>query len=385
MRRSLPLLLAAAPLAALAATGAHAKGVDDLSSLVQTSERSLLSRRGHGFNSFLQKSCRNWAMGLVECLPDIMLVGQSKAGTTSLSEALLHHPQIDMQVGRRQDVEMKDKELENEVHLFDYHLRTPQQMLAEHWTTAPKLSPFRAHHALQLQYTPNYMYYPDAPFNILDVYPTAHTLKYLFMLREPVKRAVSGWRFHTTLTGEWRPFHLVVDQGMQQRKNLEACYAQVLPKRNATAKHVEDLPRRDQRSIINQCFWGHPNTHDTTLPPEQIITLMHAHVDKGIYVDQLRRWFNLMGRENCYVLTLEDWIKDPDATFKGVTEFLGLQTTGAKGYKSKKELEHTLHHRMNSGSNIEMPEPKPSTLKRLEEFYKPYNEELFKLLGKRLW
>jgi len=323
----------------------------------------------------------------VQCYPDILFAGTSKSGTSSVMAALSQHPAVVTQSRTDFTWSLAGKPIHHEVHIFDYHTRCAQMVEDQHWSTAPVLPRRRAAEVLQLHYTANYMYYPDVPFNILRIYPNADSIKYILMIREPAERAISGWRFHAQITGEKRSFETAMRMGIQQRKALEDCYAQALHDHgNSSADYVEDLPLESQKSIIDTCFWSRSDTHCTNTPPDVNITLMHAHVDKGIYVDQLRRWFSVIGRENCFVFSLEEWKADSRATFAEIADFVGLEAVGPGGFTNSTELDALLHKKWNNADTLgPEPPPRPAEhlIQELRDFYQPYNEALFEFLGRR--
>lgn len=384
--------------------------------LLQSSERVLLShRRGtkkpkeSPFSD--RKHCHEVGndddRAVSKCLPDIMFLGVSKCGSTSIVAYMLAHPQIIMQTFREGaygwsvngtvDGQMRAKETRLtldknffwESHVFDKHLATDLDLENINWKTAPNVPSQDVGRYLQMHYTPNYFYFPDTPFHIADIYPNAREIKYFVILREPVSRAVSSWKFHTATTMETRSFKKVLEDGFNQRRSLESCYAKKVG--NLTPL-VSELPAAQQRVIIDTCFWGSKRTHDTTLPMETPLTLMHAHVDKGIYVDQLRRWHSIVGKENVFVFSLEEWIAQPRAMYDQIAEFAGYTVIGTDGFKNEHEVDRVLSKQYNDGGAAEnlfgVPEPaepNPELKQQLAKFYEPYTEELFELVGRRLW
>lgn len=338
---------------------------------------------------------------MAQCYPDLMFVGESKCGSTSIAAYMLAHPQVILQtkdhglsgweVNSSVPISVQDlgdKKVSWEAHVFDKHRASNSMLEVENWNTVPLVPAGEVGNYLQMHYTPNYIYYPDTPFHILDLYPNARSIKYFAILREPVERAVSSWKFHH-VTAEVRSFDKAVNAGISQRRALEACYAKSLKtEADSSAAFVEDLPVEKQRSVVNKCFWGTPGTHDETLPPETWITLMHAHVDKGIYVDQLRRWFSLLGRENFFVFSLEEWIKDPQGIYMQLSDFAGYEAIGPNGFRDAEAMAEVLSHQYNDGAGlpeVKVPEPSDEMREKLRKFYEPYNEALFELLGRRLW
>jgi len=388
----------AAALAACRATGVFVPrepGADDSVHLLQ--QRRLLNMRPRQRTSVAegpfagQRHCRSIGGDLAQCFPDVMLVGQSKAGTTSIAMYLSNLPAMVTQQDPANWLQVGNKPLSLEVHIFDFHQQSEDSLLRRHWATAPKIPAERVDKTLQLHYTPNYLYYPDTPFLIASVYPNARSIKYLVMLRNPVKRAVSSWKFHQKLTGDLRTFAQVVEQGIAQRRALEACYERALMLIGDASVHtVGELPIPLMRNVTSACFWDRPDTHDRTIPAELPLTLMHAHVDKGVYLDQVERWFAVLGRKNFFIFSLEEWIADTTGTFAKMMDFIGIPAVGPGGFHDATEMNRSLSVIYNDGDDLLsfIPEPKdpdPALIQRLGDFYKPYMEGLFELLGRRLW
>jgi hypothetical protein len=327
-----------------------------------------------------------------------MLVGCSKCGTSSIASYMLSHPQVIMEAWPpsegwdvSQSVDLDGghiKSLDLEVHIFDYHGRSNATMAALHWEASQTLPASLAGHVLQTEYTPNYVYHPDTPFNILDVYPNARSIRYLLTLRDPTLRAISAWKYHYNgpYFPDKRTFKQVVDDGIGQRKALEACYMELLAyhRPNSTfeaAFLVADLAVEHHRDVVMRCFWGRPDTHDHTHP-----LLLHAHVDKGVYIDQVRRWFSLLGRQNFFIWSLEQWQADNVGMYEKLARFAGYEPVGPDGFRTAAELEKVLavHWNENAAEDT-LPVIDPADQQRLQEFFAPYTEALFVLLGSRLW
>mmetsp|Transcript_37147 Transcript_37147/g.81064 ORF Transcript_37147/g.81064 Transcript_37147/m.81064 type:complete len:399 (-) Transcript_37147:128-1324(-) len=370
--------------------------------------RKLLSARAVAEGPFTdRKVCEDRDSGNVQCYPDLMFVGESKAGTTSISTYLWQHPQVIMQ-SRNLSLSFKnhpnhggEKETELEVHMFDMHSLPGPKLKAMHWSTTPMIPEEKMGDFLQMHYTPNYFYCPDAPFQILDVYPNARSIKYFVMLRNPTERAISAWKFHAEppvlgMPKDKRTFKEVVDEGISQRLALEACYTKELTEesqklsfvaeQSPPPSFVTDLPIPSQREVINKCFWNGEGTHDTS-SPLVMFRLMHSHVDKGIYLDALQRWSSVLGGlGQFHIFSLEGWVADPYGSFMNITRHAGIEAVGANGFSSEQQLQQVLDQVWNEG-------PPPSKLltvhdedvARLNAFYAPYTEDLFKFLGQRLW
>jgi hypothetical protein len=146
----------------------------------------------------VSERCKNTVEGL-RCLPNVILIGASKCGTTSLVDYLSQHQNVKF-VNRR--IHKDDKH--REVHRFDrntFGLANKALELADEWASSPIV---QNENTTVVHYTPHYMYAPTVPYEVKRFYPHAEKLKFIVILREPVARAWSSYWFHNShlLQGE---------------------------------------------------------------------------------------------------------------------------------------------------------------------------------------
>lgn len=157
-------------------------------------------------------------MEIKKHLPDFMIIGAARCGTSSLHKNLLLHPRI--QGPLRTKVHGNNKE----VHFFDKKFKKG----LEHYASC--FPEKESKHILNFESTPNYLYDPDVPYRVtLSMSPS---LKLIVILRDPVARAWSHF-WHWKGKHHWDrkilsdPKHLVVDKGVyhkQLRKWFECFY-----------------------------------------------------------------------------------------------------------------------------------------------------------------
>ena len=95
-----------------------------------------------------------------------------------------------------------------------------------------------------------------------------------------------------------------------------------------------------------------------------------SYLARGIYVEQLRRWFSLFPRSNFLIIRSEDFYSNPEKILHEVEDFLGIPRWSPESYKV-----------FNRGK---YPPMREETKKKLKELFKPYNEELYKLLNRNM-
>lgn len=103
------------------------------------------------------------------------------------------------------------------------------------------------------------------------------------------------------------------------------------------------------------------------VPFEEAIQDHSTYLDKGIYAWKLKRWMEVFPKEQFHIVQSEQLYKHPQKTLNETFKFLGLPPHKLNVYE---------HH--NSGSYEEM---NVGTRKKLIEYYKPFNQELYDFLG----
>lgn len=90
----------------------------------------------------------------------------------------------------------------------------------------------------------------------------------------------------------------------------------------------------------------------------------------GIYIKAVQTWMEIFGPDQVMVLTSEDYMQSPQKALMEIQTFLGLP------------VEPLPESRLNENP-LELPRPNQETLELLSEFYRPYNESLYSLIGQR--
>jgi hypothetical protein len=103
------------------------------------------------------------------------------------------------------------------------------------------------------------------------------------------------------------------------------------------------------------------------------------HIDKGIYYDQIERWFQNFNRDQFLIIKYEEWIKQPKEYFDKTLQFMGQEMIGENGFKSEADLTFLTKNFL-STSNTKKSSLPDDVMHELACFYKPYNEKLNALL-----
>jgi Sulfotransferase domain len=225
-----------------------------------------LSTLGNGSKSLPETKVPEARSG---ALPDFLIIGAQKAGTTYLYHLLTQHPFINAATAK-------------EVHYFDvnfskgidwYRFHFPQPV----WREGRKTMTGEA--------SPYYLFHPHAAMRAADAVPDA---RLIVLLRNPVDRAYSDYQ------------HKYREGREPLRSFREAIEAEGHRLRGERAK-----------MLAHEDYTG-PNYRK------------FSYLSRGIYVDQLKEWRKYFDEDQFLVLKSEDFFDHPKNTLASVHEFLGL-------------------------------------------------------------
>lgn len=217
----------------------------------------------------LRKVGRNavWTFGRLTArrrpLPDFLVIGAQKAGTTALYAYLRWHPGIAGPSWK-------------EVSFFDRHW-----WRGEAWYRGQ--FPLRAGERLVGEASPSYLFHPLAPERARSLVPGA---KLVALLRDPVDRAYSQYQHEVALGREALSFE------------------------DALAAEDERLVGEVERLIadpraFSRAWWD------------------HTYTARGRYAEQLERWLEAFPSEQLLVVRTEDLGERPAETYASILAFLG--------------------------------------------------------------
>jgi hypothetical protein len=194
-------------------------------------------------------------------LPNLIIPGAAKAGTTTIHNFLAQHPRIFLPRVKEPHFFSNDLVWERGIEVY---VRT-------HFKGA-------AGFAVRAEATPHYLFYEKAAQRIAEVLPASHQ-RFLIVLRDPVARAYSLY---------WNMVH----EGHE------------------TLSFEEALAQEDGR--------------EGTREIERIGGIRWQYYDSGLYAKQLECWFQHFTRERFLFVLTEDIQFDPKGTMDRVFSFVGL-------------------------------------------------------------
>lgn len=156
------------------------KSTEDLHRLIQVHKLEKIDDR-----------CRIVNSTHFQCLPNVFIIGASKAGTTSLVHYLRQLPRVHF-VRRHISTHIDNH---SEIHLFDrpnYGRSWKSIDMAVEWASCPIVP---STEDVVVHYTPHYLYAPSVPFDIKKIYPAVSRIKFIVLLRDPLERSLSSYWF----------------------------------------------------------------------------------------------------------------------------------------------------------------------------------------------
>jgi hypothetical protein len=205
-------------------------------------------------------------------LPDFLIIGVQKGGTTSLYAYLEQHPQI--LPSYRKEIEFFD----GGKHDYD------QFQNGERW--------YRAHFPLKMmmrpgkktfEASPSYIFNPQAPERIHEMLPN---VKLILLLRNPTERAVSHY------------FHM-------KRQGSEP-----LPMLEAFKEEEERLAP----------VWGTKDYNTRTFD-------FLSYKSRGKYEEQISRYLKYFPRNQLLIIESDEFYHDLEGTLKRIFAYVGVDET----------------------------------------------------------
>lgn len=203
-------------------------------------------------------------MGQPRALPDAVILGAMKSGTSSLHHYLVQQPGV-------------IEPLRKEVHYFDLNLDRGEAWYRAHFGRVGEA-------VLNLDSSPYYLFHPAVPRRLQALVPQA---KLIVLLRDPVRRAYSHY---------WH----------ERDKGRES-----LSFEDAIAAEAERLGNSEQRLGDGTLARSREHQH-------------FSYLARGRYAEQLDRWFAVFPRGQFLVLKFEDLAREPLELLNAALDFLGL-------------------------------------------------------------
>jgi hypothetical protein len=203
-------------------------------------------------------------------LPDFIIIGAQKSGTSSLFEYLCQHPQLVPSYVK-------------EVHYFDGGLNPNidnfekgEAWYRAHFPLTRAINP----HSKTFEASPLYLFNPRAPERIFRLIPE---VKIIALLRDPTARAISHY-FHEKRRG---------------RESLPIFEALRLEE-----KRLESVVREEDY--------------------KSDIFIHHSYKSRGLYKQQIERFLGYFPWHQIFLVASEELFRQPEEPVRRIFEFVGV-------------------------------------------------------------
>ena len=216
-------------------------------------------------------------------MPDFMVIGGQKCGTTSLHRYIKLHPNI-------------IPTYKKDSSFFDANYFRGFSWYRAFFPLQSKMEELQSEGERYItgEVTTSYIHHPATPQRIFDSVPK---VKFIALLREPVQRAYSHYQ-HMVRTGR-----------------------ETLSFKDAIAQEDERLYNAEERILAGD---------DDALKAFR----NYSYKSRGRYAEQLSRWFTLFPREQFLILKSEELFQNPEKVTRQVYEFLKLSMWKLDNYKN---------------------------------------------------
>ena len=213
-------------------------------------------------------------------MPDFLVIGVMKGGTTSFFNYLARHPQI-------------CPPFRKEIKFFDIHY-------------LQGLGWYRAHFPMRFKMklgmvtgeaTPYYIFHPTAPNRTAKVLPD---VRLIALLRNPVDRAYSHYNHMVRVGREPLSFEEAIEH------------------------EPERLAGEEEKIVADPRYSTFNHLH-------------YSYLARGRYIEQLQKWFAIFPREQMLILASEELYTSPATAYRKATEFLKLSDWAPNDFKAYKQ------------------------------------------------
>ena len=236
----------------------------------------------------VRRHVRSWSDATVQLtaplrlIPDFLIVGAQRCGTTSLFKTLVQHPGVARPFLRKG------------VHYFDTaYDRGPDWYRGHFPLRATSRARRGGGRVVTGESSPYYMFHPWAPHRIARDLPD---VRLLVLLRDPIERAYSAHAHELAKRFESLPFEEALDA------------------------EPERLRGERERMMAEEHYQSAAYQHN-------------AYLTRGQYIDQLLDLERAVGRDRLLVLDSGDFFCDPEPVFTQVLAFLELPSQVKIGYE----------------------------------------------------
>ena len=255
--------------------------------------------------------------GPIHLLPNYLIIGAAKSGTSSLYEYLIQHPNVQPASGK-------------EIYFFDMNYNKGINWYRTFFPLSHQFPKNTLKNSIVGEATPRYMDHPHAPSRIKKYLPNC---KFIILLRNPIDRAYSHWNMMVSHNREELSFEDAIDK---EKKRTNGLFEKM---------------EKDSSFYSKEYYW-------------------YSYLERGLYSKKIKKWFEIFPKNQFLILKSEDLFSKPSEIFHQTQDFLNIPEITLDEFKTARKGAY-------KNKSIDS-----NTRKYLSDFFKPYNEELYSLIGK---
>ena len=220
-------------------------------------------------------------------LPDFIIIGSMKCGTTSLYYDICEHP---CTIAAAYD----------EIGFFDSNFHLGLNWYRSMFPTKRRIEDIRRKEGVAItgEDTPFYFWNPVAAKRIQKLLPN---IKLITILRNPIDRAYSEYQDLVSSESNSPSFETFIENEINTR-------------------------RKDSSLITEENF--------------EVFNQKNSYLLKGIYVDQLKIWAGLFPKEQIFTLSTENLNSEPITALESVFQYLNLPDYKIKNTQRQKQKKY---------------------------------------------
>lgn len=267
-------------------------------------------------------------------LPDFLIIGSQKAGTKALLTYLNQHPSV---IGAGK-----------ELNFFNSN----NYLKGEKWYK--NRLPIKGKGKKLFEKTPGYCYYPETPKRIHDF---NKDMKLILVMRDPVDRAFSGWNHYRKYYNSKKGYEKeTLIRSMIDHLGEEKAQPMIDFLNEDSYRSFDRSIKEEIEAIENGFFIYNP-----------------SFVRRGIYHEQIENFWKYFNKDQLLLIESSELRSEKKRVLTELSDFLQIPPFDFSRIDLRDQ------HKSNYGSNVIDDESR----QLLKNFYEPYNEKLYELIGKR--
>jgi len=260
----------------------------------------------------------------LRALPDVLIIGAQRCGTSSLYKYLGQHPAVSPSIRK-------------EVEYFSTRYTEGLSWYRSHF---PLRRPSFMNPPMTFEATPDYMLHPLAAERAFALVPNARVIA---LLRNPVSRAFSQYQHNLRLGHE----PLSYDEAIETE-----------PTRiEGEVERLKSDPAYQARALRR-----------------------HGYAERGKYDEQLLPWLERFPANRFHIVRSEDFFSDPEASFQEILRFLELPSFQPAEFRNYSQPQKAPPSQ--EAAPVDSPKPSEETRARLRQVLEPHISRVQQMLDR---